>query len=529
MNRILVLILSVFAFAPMDAQVLSLDSCRAMALRSNKQMSIARVKQEVAENTRKVARTKYLPHVDLAGGYMYTSRQLSILNDEQKDALTGLGSNTVASLGQVAAGMSGVSEQFQGAFTQNFQTSLVGLVQQGVLTQEEAKKMGAVMTAAKDAAGNAGGMIGQGLQQNLGGTLAAYGDALGDKIKNAFDTDTHHTFVASMMLTQPIFMGGAIDAGNRMADIAEEIAGISLDAKHQDVLYSVDNAYWTVVSLRQKQRLADSFLSLVEKLNADVHKMIDNGVATRADGLKVDVAVNEAEMTKVKVDNGLALAKMYLCKLCGMDLNSNVTLQDEQKDNLDAAPVGTYDVSMAYERRPEMQLLSKALELSKEHTKLAKAGYMPQIALTGGVLFSSPSLYNGFERKFKGMWNVGVMLRMPLLDWGETTYKIRAARCATTLAQLEFDEAHELIELQINQCNFKVREANKQLAAAKKNISRAEENLRCANLGFKEGVMQTTDVMAAQTAWMQAQSQKIDAEIEVKMSETALRKALGDL
>lgn len=173
MNRILVLILSVFAFAPMDAQVLSLDSCRAMALRSNKQMSIARVKQEVAKNTKKVARTKYLPHMDLAGGYMYTSRQLSILNEEQKGALTGLGSNTVASLGQMAAGMSGVSEQFQSAFTQNFQTSLAGLVQQGVLTQEEAKKMGAVMTAAKDAAGNAGGMIGQGLQQNLGGTLAA--------------------------------------------------------------------------------------------------------------------------------------------------------------------------------------------------------------------------------------------------------------------------------------------------------------------------------------------------------------------
>ncbi len=95
------------------------------------------------------------------------------------------------------------------------------------------------------------------------------------------------------------------------------------------------------------------------------------------------------------------------------------------------------------------------------------------------------------------------------------------------MAQLAYDEAHEMIELQITQSNFKVREAAKNLESAKKNIERAEENLRCANIGFKEGVMQTTDVMAAQTAWMQAHSNKVDAVIDVKMSESALKKALG--
>ena len=64
---------------------------------------------------------------------------------------------------------------------------------------------------------------------------------------------------------------------------------------------------------------------------------------------------------------------------------------------------------------------------------------------------------------------------------------------------------------------------------ATKNVENADENLRCANLGFKEGVIQTTDVMAAQTAWLQAQSQKIDAEIDVKLSQVNLRKALGVL
>jgi outer membrane protein TolC len=83
--------------------------------------------------------------------------------------------------------------------------------------------------------------------------------------------------------------------------------------------------------------------------------------------------------------------------------------------------------------------------------------------------------------------------------------------------------------LQVNQTTFKVDEANKKLTMAQKNIQRAEENLRTANLGFQEGVITPTTVMEAQTAWLQAQSQKIDAEIDVKLSQVDLQKALGTL
>ena len=97
------------------------------------------------------------------------------------------------------------------------------------------------------------------------------------------------------------------------------------------------------------------------------------------------------------------------------------------------------------------------------------------------------------------------------------------------MANLELDDAREKIELQVNQSSFKVKEANKRLAMAMKNAERAEENLRCANLGFKEGVMQSTEVMEAQTAWLQAHTQKIDAAIDVRLSQISLNKALGIL
>lgn len=510
--------LTIFAFMltllQAGAETLTLDSCRARALRSNKQLRQAAVKREIASNVRKAARTKYLPHIDVNGGYMYSSREISLLNDGQKATLGSLGTTGVQTL-------DGKLSPIMGQIGQKVSADLQALTAQGLLTPAQAQSIGSIAAAY-------GGHFSQ-TGQEIAQHLAMAGDAIGQQIVDAFRTNTHHLFTASAVLTQPVFMGGAITAGNRMADIAEEMAATGQEEAEDNVLFSIDNAYWTVVSLKQKQRLADSYLTLVRKLESDVQKMISNGVATRADGLKVSVAVNEADMTKAKVDNGLTLARMLLCQLCGMPLDSDITLADEDIENLTAAPVGEYDTETALQRRHELQLLADAVELSRQQTKIARAGYMPQVALMSGVTFSNPSVYNGFERKFKGAFNVGVIVRIPVLDWGATMYNVRSAKCATTLAEIKLHEAEELVELQISQCSFKVREAGKSLATARKNIERAEENLRCANIGFREGVMQATDVMAAQTAWLQAQTRKIDAEIDVKLSETALRKALGEI
>lgn len=513
MKKLILMFISMLAVSvSADAESLSLDSCRARALRSNKQLQMARVKQGIAVDARKAVRTKYLPHIDVSGGYLYSSREVSILNDNQKNVLSNMGT----------IGM-GPMKKLANDFGNALQSSLGSLMEKSIITEEEALKIGAV---AQKVMG-----IGEGLSPKLAEAL----NEAGQEIVDAFSTNTHHIFAASAMLTQPIYLGGALTAANNIADITEKMSAIGIENASKDVVYNVDNAYWTVVSLRQKQKLADGYLSLVKKLSDDVNKMIKEGVATKADGLKVDVAVNEADMTKAKVDNGLSLAKMYLCLLCGMDINSDITLTDENMESSgDDAMIRSVqsmaDADAAVlnpENRTELQLLSHAIDITKEHTKIARAGHLPTVALTGGVLFSSPSVYNGFERKFKGAATVGVAVNMPILDWGETSYKIRAAKNATNLAELAYSEAEELMQLQVNQNKYKVREANKHYVTACKNTECAEENLRCANVGFREGVMQSTDVMAAQTAWLKAQTEKIDAEIEIRLSEIALNKALG--
>lgn len=491
--KLLILALTTLATSAQAQQTLTLDSCRAMALRNNKTLSASRLQLDMARYNKKAAKTKYLPHISALGGYELTSREISLLSKDQKSALANAGTNTTGALHNDIAG------------------ALTNLAQQGILTPEQAS--------------NLGGMFGQ-----VGSKIGEAVNHVGQNIVDAFRTDTRQMYALSVMLTQPIYMGGAIIAANRMADIGEDMAQNNIEASTQNTLHSIDQAYWTVVSVHHKKKLAESYLAVVKKLDDDVSKMIHEGVATRADGLKVDVKVNEAEMSLTQAENGLALAKMLLCQLCGMDVDSDITLADENADNIvEQADDAQADRAVAMENRPELKLLQNSADMSRQATKLVRAAYLPQVLLTGGYVATNPNVFNGFERKLSGMWNVGVMVRVPLWNWMEGTYKVRASRIATTIVELERDDIREKIDLQVSQSQFKVKEANRRLAMATKNVENAEENLRCANLGFKEGVIPTTDVMAAQTAWVQAQSQKIDAEVDVKMSQVNLKKALGVL
>lgn len=503
MRKVTFLVFLLWSCMAVHAQrVLTLDSCRALAMRNNKQLNVSRLSKDVATNARKAARTNYLPKVDAVAGYELTSRQVQLLSKETKSKLRNMGTATTT--------------QVSGDISKAVNADLTAMVQQGQLSAEMAQRIG--------------GMF-QNLGSGIGQYAAAMGNNIGEEIVNAFKTDTRNLFAGSIMLRQPLYMGGAIKATNAMADISELIADNNINLQTQSTLYDIDQAYWLVVSVKQKLQLAYSYRDLVKKLDDDVYKMIKEGVATRSDGLKVDVRVNEAEMLITKAEDGVALSKMLLCQLCGIPINEDITLADEDRKNLDSdvASAITYQPDSALSSRPEIRLLQNTVDMSKENTKLVRSAFLPHVALTGGYMISNPNVYNGFQKNFSGVWNVGVMVQVPVWNWFEGKYKVNASKAATSMALMELSDAQEKINLQITQGRFKMKEAQKRLAMAQKNISSAEENLRCAEIGFREGVIESRDVLAAQTAWQQAQSEKIDAVIDVKMSQVNLQKALGIL
>ena len=461
---------------------LSLDSCRALALANNKDLLISNEKINAAHYQRKAAFTNYLPNFSATGAYMRNQKEFSLLNNDQKAALSGLGSNLAGPIGQAAAGI--------------------------IATYPELAP----------------------LISSLSGSLPAALDQAGNSLVDALRTDTRNVYAGAITLTQPLYMGGKIRAYNKITKYAEELARQQHNGGMQEVIMSTDQAYWQVISLVNKKKLAEGYLKLLQQLDSDVEKMIAEGVATKADGLSVRVKVNEAEMTLTKVEDGLSLARMLLCQLCGLDLSSPITLADENMENIPLIPTDThFDLSTAYENRPEIRSLELATQIYKQKVNVTRAEHLPSIALMGNYMVTNPSVFNSFENKFKGMWNVGVMVQLPIWHWGEGIYKTKAAKAEARIAQYQLQDAREKIELQVNQAAFKVNEAGKKLVMASKNMEKAEENLRYATLGFREGIIATSNVLEAQTAWLSAQSEKIDAQIDVKLTEIYLKKSLGTL
>ena len=471
-----VLMLGLLSLALIDAHAAgnswSLDSLRARAVSNNKSLLMAGQKKVAASYTRKSAATNYLPKVSATGAYMYTSRELSLLSDEQKHTLSNIGTGLSAMVPNLAP-----------------MSSTINSVGQGVV--------------------------------------------------DALHTDTRNAGIVAVTLTQPIYMGGKIRAYNKITQYAEEAAGTLYDKELQDIIVEVDEAYWNLVALYSKKKLAEGYKALVDKLEGDVEKLVKEGMATKADLLCVKVKVNEAGVTLIQVNNGIELSRMNLCRICGLDMNEPVEVEDAiDEKNQNANIMGQVDmfssksdnlVQQAESNRKELQALGLQNRIYDEKIKLARAEYLPKVALMGGYLASNPSVFNSFERKMKGMWNVGITLNVPILTWGDRSYKVKSAKAEALMHRYETEEVKEKIELQVNQCRQKLQESMERYQTTLRSVDEAEENLRYANLGMKEGVITLSNVMEAQTAWLKAKSEWVNAQVDVRLANLYLRKAVGSI
>ncbi len=474
MRKIVLIVLSAIALTT-SSQVVTLDSCRHMALQNNKEIQQASLAIEKAGYQRKEAAAAYLPQFDLSAGYIYNSRKVSLIKEDQMLPTKSFNLQTgTYDYNLVIDPRTGAPLQLENG---QYVPSTVALLPKSGLTYNIHSLMGGALT-----------------------------------------------------VTQPIYMGGKITAMNQITDLAQQLAHEMRESKVEDVIYNVDAAYWQVVSLCAKQKLARSYVELVQKLDNDVKVMVGEGVATRANQLAVDVKLNEANVDLTKVDNGVTLSRMLLAQLCGLPVNTMMTLADEGRDELDMSLAPSqFNLDEVYNKRHDVRSLELATKIYDQQVKVARSEMMPKLAAVAAVHATNPNSYDGFENRFGAAFSVGAMLKMPLWHWGGLSNKVKAAQVEANVKRLELDDAKEKIALQISQAAFSYQEAFKTYEATKANLSQADENLRIAGIAFKEGMGTVDEVLAAQTAWLKANSEKIDAEINVQLTHEYLAKVMGTL
>ena len=468
MKRLIVMLLGLSgALAVSGQQAMSLEECRRLALENNKKLKMADEQIKSAKAKRQEAFTKYLPGVDAMGVYMRNQKEINLLSED-----------AYLPVGTVGA---------DGKWT---------LRPDQVMLSPDGKPL------PKDYA------------------LLP---------KEAMTVDDRNTALLQVGLTQPVYMGGKIRAYNQLAGLSEKLAEAGREQELQQVIQETDEAYWQIVSLANRRNLAEKFAETLKKFTRDVEVMYETGMSTKADMLSVKVKLNLAEMTLLRVEDGLALSRMALNRICGLPLDTVYVLKEELLNALPVSETSAPGIEQVYGNRPEINSLALAADIYREKEKIARSAYLPTVAFTANYIAMTPSFFDGISTKLDGMWSVGVGVKAPIFHWGAARKTVRSARAETEMMNFRLQEAKEQIELQVNQAQFKIKEAARKMQVAESNREKADENLKYARLGFQEGTIPVSNVLEAQTAWLSAHSDVIDSRIEMKLCEVYLQKAYGVL
>lgn len=486
-NLLLLTMLLTLAPAMQAQEVLTIDTCRARALRANRTLKQAEMKVAQGEALEKVALWQMLPRVTANGGYLWMDRSVNLLSEEQKGRLNHLGDN--------------LGEDIRESLHESLDGSLVGST---------------IADALADA------LAGSALNGRING--------IGQELVEGLETDTRNMGGVAVTVTQPIYMGGKLAALHRTAALAARLSGVELGKKQEETLLAVDEAYWQVVSVGRKVALAEQYEALLDTLEGHVQLLVDAQMATKGDLAQVRVKHNEAEMSLTKARNGLRLSKMLLAERCGMPLESDYEVEDgrwaDGGGGLAAGDVRLPAMDSVYARRRELQMLRIADSIAQQGVRVAASVLKPNVAVSGGYLLTNPNVFDGFSNSWGGTWMAGVVVNVPIVH-PAGIYALKAAKAKRMEVAYQMEEAQEMIALQVNKLQCELELAYKHLAEAQSDLEAAEENLRLAEESFKAGMCSSSDLMAAQTGWMKAESEVIDARIEVEMGRVYLRQAEG--
>jgi outer membrane protein TolC len=212
-----------------------------------------------------------------------------------------------------------------------------------------------------------------------------------------------------------------------------------------------------------------------------------------------------------------------------MSLNTDfdvISMSDSPELSLEEARP-YIDLRQVWQKRNEMKMLRISDSITQQGVRIARSTLLPNIAVSGGYLVSNPNVFNGFQKELSGTFLASVVVNVPILHPGGF-YSLKAAKHKRQEVAYQMAEAREMIELQVNKLDYELELAYKKLIQAQSNLSSAEENLKLADESFHAGMASSSDLMAAQTAWISAKGDVLDARIEIEMDKLYLKQALGE-
>ena len=322
-------------------------------------------------------------------------------------------------------------------------------------------------------------------------------------------------FIASLSAEQPVYAGGKIIAGNKMADTGEKMAEENRNLKTTEVLFDADKSYYTYLSVKEKVLLAKKYQSLLAQLVKTVEDSYQTGMINQNELLKVKVQYNEASLQVQKAENGLELARMSLCRVIGVDFNTQIEINDSI-----SRETGSIDnMAASAKERIEYQLLQSNVEMAKQNIKMVQGDYLPNAGVSVGYNYYNIML-QGMDNYSSHGFNAIASVKIPITSFGERKGKVKSAKADYNIKQYELQQAEEYLQLEIEQTRLNLLDAQTRVEMTKTSQEQANENLRISRDNYNLGMETIVNLLEAQAEWQKAYSNKIDALTDLKIKES---------
>lgn len=345
----------------------------------------------------------------------------------------------------------------------------------------------------------------------------------------------HGAYVAGLQLIQPIYTGGKIITGRRLAAIGRDASKEQLRMDRADVVANASDAYWTYIAVSAKVDMLHYYVVMMDSLLNQVATAVDAGMATNNDLLRINSKRSTLKYQLQKASSGLTLCRMALCNWIGVDRNSLILTAD-------SLPECTLPENLMSDvtNRPELHLLQYQVKASEQQIKMARADYLPTVALSLGYNYYGNIVTKGtvdiggtvvpFSQETRDGLGMGMLtVKVPLWSWGEGCRKVKKSKLALENAKLDLDEKQQLMTLEASQATANVVDGLTMVQTAQLSLKENTENLRVMQNRYDEGMATLTDLLDAQSQWQEACSSHIEAITQHQINLTAWRKATGQL
>lgn len=344
------------------------------------------------------------------------------------------------------------------------------------------------------------------------------------------------TYMAGINLTQPIYAGGKIVTANKMAKVGQQISKEQLRATRMDIIAEAEKSYWTYVAVLGKVDMMESYLTMMDSIHEMTEFSVRTGMASRQALLRVETRRSEIVYRLQQSKAGAEMCRMALCRIIGVADTVLIFPTEKIETNLKMPENG-----VNIENRPEIQILSKNIDIKRHEVAMTRADYLPTVGVqlgwsaygnikmkgwtqdeTGNYMpFSSTTNSNGFM----GLLSV----QIPIFHWGEGIKKIRHAKIEVENARLLFDRNKRLMQLEVNQNYNNLITGTSLLQSAETAMLEADENLKIMKEQYGVGLATLTDLLEAQSQWQSSYSNLIEAKTQYRIYHIDYLRSIGQL